>query len=120
MRALSAEAASSHGMEAMLCLMNTETRHLFDMDGRMRRGTGSIGLRTMAEALVCDGLEALGRPADRKLVRNALRRHHLHLPRHLRLDDHVILFVQPMADWGGAFTPRQVFPTRPGACAVRE
>jgi sulfatase maturation enzyme AslB (radical SAM superfamily) len=113
--AVRAACAAQSGMEVVVCFMDTATRRLFDMDKAMRLGPARAA-RAQLAGLVGDLLAAAGRPTDEEAVARAVARLNLHEPRYVTLSERASVYVQPLADWGNAFTARGIYPARIGAC----
>jgi MoaA/NifB/PqqE/SkfB family radical SAM enzyme len=108
--------ASAPQMEVMLCYMNTSTRRLFDIDREMHLNWQEDRGRLRLLFFVLDLYGALGQRVSREEVALAIEKLDVLRPKLLRLDAHTVVYVQPMMDWGNAFTERKVYPARFGYC----
>ena len=108
--------SSGSEMEIVLCYMNTSTRRFFDIDKPMRVSWQADRARAALLFLVVDACAAAGQRVPREDVALAVQRLDLLRPKFVRIDPHTAVFVQPMMDWGNAFTRRRVFPAHAGYC----
>lgn len=107
---------SLHETEVVLCVMDTSTIKLFDVDKMIRTdGTGKP-FRDKLVAFLLDLHTQLDRPADPQTIQTVVRRWVLPRPRLLRIDYHVQVYIHPFWDWGNAFTKRRIRPARFGIC----
>jgi len=99
-----------------LCLMNTITKRIFDIDKNIRMNFKSGVFKQKLINFISDLYKVMDKKiSDQDYVRK-LNKMNLTLPRLLRIDDKVTIFIQPMADWGNAFTSRKVFHAKFGTC----
>ncbi len=109
-------AESGSEMDVVLCFMDTSTRRFFDIDKIMRLGGETDTVGHKLAPFILDIYSALGRQVPRHDVEAALRKLSLADPKFVRIDEHIKVYVQPLADWGNAFTDRKVYPAHIGSC----
>jgi sulfatase maturation enzyme AslB (radical SAM superfamily) len=102
--------------EAVLCVMDSSTIRLFDVDKMIRTNRRGQPFRDRLVAFLLDLHTELDRPADRQRIQSVVGWWVLPRPRLLRIDDHVQVYVHPFWDWGNAFTTRRIHPARFGFC----
>lgn len=107
---------SSSKTNIELCLMNTYTKRFFDIDKNIRMNFKSGVFRSKLTSFISDLYKVMGKDLSSDGAIKELKRMNLNYPRLLRIDDRVTIFIQPMADWGNAFTSRKVLPAKIGTC----
>jgi MoaA/NifB/PqqE/SkfB family radical SAM enzyme len=107
---------SAPQMEVMLCYMNTSTRRLFDIDDDMHVSWQEDRGRLRLLFFVLDLYRGLGQTVCREEVALAIKKLDMLHPKLLRLDEQTVVYVQPMMDWGNAFTERKIYPAHFGYC----
>jgi sulfatase maturation enzyme AslB (radical SAM superfamily) len=103
-------------IEVILCAMNTSTRRFFDIDKAIGSNGSAGDFRAKLPGYFMDIYDALGQHPPRREVEASVRRLNINRPQYVRLSEQVRVYVQPLADWGNAFTGRRVYPARIGAC----
>jgi sulfatase maturation enzyme AslB (radical SAM superfamily) len=102
--------------DVVLCAMDTSTKRYFDIDQPMRMNGSRGAFRQKLSRLILDTYSAVDRAALPLDVTAALARLSLSQPRFIRIDEHIVVYAQPFADWGNAFTHRKVYPAKLGFC----
>ena len=103
-------------MEVVLCYMNTSTGRLFDIDKPIRASWRKDLGRARLLFFILDAYTAIGERVSREEVALAVERLDLLQPKFVNLDDRLSVYVQPMMDWGNAFTRRRIYPVGSGFC----
>lgn len=108
--------AAGSSTELVLCTMDTSTQKYFDMDKPMRVQGQRKAFERNLTGFIQDLYTAIGKPVERPKVQSALGKLNLNTPQFVQLDQRLKVYVQPLADWGNAFTQRKVYPAQFGAC----
>ena len=108
--------ASGSGMDVVLCFMDTSTARYFDIDKPMRIGTERNVIGSKLAPFIQDIYSAIGKQVPGDVVEAALSRMNFSVPKFVRIDEHSLVYVQPFADWGNAFTSKKVYPAKIGFC----
>ncbi len=102
--------------DVVLCAMDTSTKRYFDIDQPMRMNGSHGAFKQEVSRLILDTYSAIDRTALHHEAAASLARLSLSRPRFIRIDEHIVVYAQPFADWGNAFTYRKVHPTKLGFC----
>jgi MoaA/NifB/PqqE/SkfB family radical SAM enzyme len=116
MEALGYIRACAPRMDVILCFMNTSTEKLFDMGKRVRVSWREDRSRMKLLFFLLDIFDAIKQKVAREDVALVVRKLDIVRPKMVRLDDRTAVYVQPLGDWGNAFTQRKVHPSRIGYC----
>jgi MoaA/NifB/PqqE/SkfB family radical SAM enzyme len=107
---------SRSATQVTLCMMNSATQKLFDVDKLIRLNGKRGSFARDVASVVLDLCSAIGAKATREQVAAALREVNLNHPTYIRIDERLVVYAQPFADWGNAFTSRKVYPAMVGYC----
>ncbi len=103
-------------MDVVLCYMNTSTERLFSIDRDMGLRWQPDKGRARLLFFVLDVYAALGMKVAREDVALRIQKVDMLRPKMLRLNQRTAIYVQPMMDWGNAFTTRKVYGAHMGYC----
>jgi|GEM_PF-1661756 len=105
-------------MDVELCLMNTQSKKLFDIEKLIRLDSEKDSFKKKLILFISDVYSAIGKQISFDTIQYALRRVSLNRPKLIQIDDHISVGVQLLADWGNAFTSKRIYPTKIGFCGL--
>ncbi|MBN2051775.1 MAG: radical SAM protein [Spirochaetales bacterium] len=112
----SAGAFRRKGVDVTVCYMNTASKRFFTLDGADMKGWDQSPADEAARRVLRDLTEVVDGLAEEDDIMAVLRKVNPLQPVNVRIDPKTVLFMQPFADWGNAFTGKKVFPARIGTC----
>lgn len=99
-----------------MCLMNTETKKFFDIDKDIRIIAERDAFKKKLIPFIIDIYKAIDKKVTYDTVETLMNGINLQRPGLIRIDDHITVYIQLLADWGNAFTSKTVYPCKHGCC----
>lgn len=107
---------SNASIDLELPLMNTFSKKYFEFDKTIRMDYDKKDYDEKIAYFIFDIYSAIDMTVDEDKIRSQLKVINKNKPITLRIAKNIKIFVQPLADWGNAFTSKKIYPLKYGMC----